>query len=638
MNQKRTLLILLIFNSLLASAQLGVDTLTLSEITVTSMSEPIAFVETSRIVTVINRQQLRNAAVSNIADILRVAASVDVRDRGGDGVQSDVSVRGGSFEQTQILLNGIPINDAQTGHHNMDLPVSLDDVERIEILEGTASRTFGSNGFAGAINIVTISGDQKHVQANISAGSNNYWKANVGISQKINKLNTYLSGTYSKSDGFTENTDFIKKNVFFHANLKTKIGVLGYQFGWQNRGFGANSFYAPQYPNQYEKTSTFINAISLRGGQSVQYKSNLYWRRHLDEFQLFRNNENAPTWYKSHNYHQTDGVGSDLIISKTLNHTLLSVGTNFRFDKIYSNVLGIAMENPKGNYSKQKSTQSAGFVADIHYEWEKFTFSAGGLLHWNSDFSWQNYFGADANFQITKQLKIYTSINKTYRLPSFTERFYSSTTFDGNQLLTPEYATNYEFGAKYFSPIFRAHISTFYRDGNNIIAYVRATSAEKWKATNMIDVQTYGIESSVNINVNQLFNNALPIEFVSFQYSLMNRENNSNTLLTNYSTDFLKHNLTVSIQHRIFAKLRANWSIQYQQRNGEYAPYDRQTNKFLSAEKYKPVCLVNAKLFYQFKYCQLYAEANNLLDVDYEDIANVPSPDFSLKIGVKIGF
>ena len=69
-----------------------------------------------KIVNVISQREIQNAPVQSIEDLLEYAVNIDLRQRGIDGIQSDVSIRGGSFEQVLILLNGIKINDPQTGH------------------------------------------------------------------------------------------------------------------------------------------------------------------------------------------------------------------------------------------------------------------------------------------------------------------------------------------------------------------------------------------------------------------------------------------------------------------------------------------------------------------------------------------
>lgn len=129
----------------------------LDEVQITGSRAPLTARQSAKIVEVISRDEIRRAEAQTINDVLKLATGVDVRQRGGFGVQTDISINGGTFDQITILLNGMPLTSPQTGHNAADLPVALDDIERIEILEGASARVFGSSAFNGAINIVTTS-------------------------------------------------------------------------------------------------------------------------------------------------------------------------------------------------------------------------------------------------------------------------------------------------------------------------------------------------------------------------------------------------------------------------------------------------------------------------------------------------
>jgi len=135
----------------------------LDEIEVTASRTPLQELQAARPVTVLSRQDIQAAAVQSINDLLKYAVGVDVRQRGAFGVQTDISLRGGTFDQVTILLNGINITNAMTGHLSADFPVAMEDVERIEVLEGPAARLFGTSAFSGAINIVTRAAKQSGV-------------------------------------------------------------------------------------------------------------------------------------------------------------------------------------------------------------------------------------------------------------------------------------------------------------------------------------------------------------------------------------------------------------------------------------------------------------------------------------------
>ena len=141
-----------------ASTQVDLD-----EVEVTASRAPIALNQATKIVTVIPAQEIAAAPVTSIQDLLEYAAGVDVRQRGEGGTQADISIRGGTFDQIAVLLNGINLSNPQTGHYSFDIPVNLSDIERIEVISGPSSRVFGASAFAGAINIITKSGQSNRI-------------------------------------------------------------------------------------------------------------------------------------------------------------------------------------------------------------------------------------------------------------------------------------------------------------------------------------------------------------------------------------------------------------------------------------------------------------------------------------------
>lgn len=130
-------------------------TVEMNEVNVTGTRAPLTVRQQARMVTVLSRSDIAAAPVQSVNDLLKYATGVDVRQKGPLGALTDVSIRGGNSEQVAILLNGINICDPQTGHNAMDLPVSLGEIERIEVLEGPAARVYGTSSLLGAINIVT---------------------------------------------------------------------------------------------------------------------------------------------------------------------------------------------------------------------------------------------------------------------------------------------------------------------------------------------------------------------------------------------------------------------------------------------------------------------------------------------------
>ena len=127
----------------------------LDSIIINSTRISIPFKKNSRTINIITAKDIKNSAATNVADLLQQVAGVDIRRRGTGGGQSDLYIRGGGFDQTLLLIDGIKMDDAQTGHHTMNAVLPIEVIERIEIIKGPAARIFGQNAFTGAINIVT---------------------------------------------------------------------------------------------------------------------------------------------------------------------------------------------------------------------------------------------------------------------------------------------------------------------------------------------------------------------------------------------------------------------------------------------------------------------------------------------------
>ena len=115
---------------LVATDSLSRQELKLDEVVVTGSRAPLTALQSAKVVAVITREDIHRAAAASINDVLKLATGVDVRQRGGFGVQTDISINGGTHDQVTILLNGVNISNPQTGHNAADFPVALDDIVR----------------------------------------------------------------------------------------------------------------------------------------------------------------------------------------------------------------------------------------------------------------------------------------------------------------------------------------------------------------------------------------------------------------------------------------------------------------------------------------------------------------------------
>ena len=395
-------------------------------------------------VQIISLEEIENAPVQTIEDLLEYAMNVDIRQRGGQGVQADISIRGGTFEQVLVMLNGIKLNDPQTGHHSMDLPVSLEQIERIEIITGGASRIFGNYAYTGAINIITKS--EMNNSVSISGGENAFKSGGINYHTSTGNLKHNISVNQKESDGYIEGMDYKIKNYYYQA--KTNIDGINALFnaGYTNKEFGAFSFYSLKYPNQFEKTQTTFASLQLRKEGKITLDNKISWRKHNDEFILFREN---PSWY--HNFHETNVFSMDMnVIQKTKTGTNV-IGMEIRTDNIISNVLGNDLESPieidtNNFYYKGASRTTTNLFIEKNINLNNLAISAGIMMNINSEYGNEYFPGIDMAYNFSNNIKLFTSYNKSMRTPNYTELYYLSPTNQGNINLKSEHSTNQELG------------------------------------------------------------------------------------------------------------------------------------------------------------------------------------------------
>ena len=247
-----------------ASDSLNHTEVKLDEVVVTGSRAPLTALQSAKMVKVITRDEINRAAATTLNDVLKLAVGVDVRQRGGFGVQTDISINGGTFDQITLLLNGVCISNPQTGHNASNFPVSLSDIERIEVLEGAAARVMGTSAFNGAINIVTRRDAVSCAQAGVQAGSYGTVQGDASGTLVTGNVSNHVGGSYALSDGGTPHSDFHKGRLYYNGIWTTSHVDLTWQLGMSRQDYGANTFYSAKYDDQWEKTSHIVGAVSAR--------------------------------------------------------------------------------------------------------------------------------------------------------------------------------------------------------------------------------------------------------------------------------------------------------------------------------------------------------------------------------------
>ena len=613
----------------------------LDEIEVSAQRSPALYSQVARIISVIESEEIEAAPAQSVQDLLEYVAGVDVRQRGAEGVQADVSIRGGTFDQTLILLNGVNITNPQTGHHNLNLPISLAQVERIEILEGPAARVYGPNAFSGAINIITKQSDSNSITIYLGGGSFCLVNTNLSGSFKTGKLSHSVTLNRKKSDGYINNTDFEISNIFYSNKLNTEKGKFSFQVGASQKGFGANSFYTPKYPNQYEETKTLFTSAKWESNSKLHLAPVVYWRRHQDRFELFR--DNPASWYTNHNHHLTNVFGANLNSWVQSEFGKSAFGIEFRSENILSNVLGEEMDLPQNVpgedavFTKSASRNTLSLFLEHVVFVDKWTVTAGLMSNYisGSNLGINLFPGIDVSYSFVQELKIFTSFNTSLRMPTFTDLYYSGPTNIGNPDLNPEKSVTLEGGLKLNQDFVQGHFVVFYRQGKNIIDWVKMDGDEVWQPKNLTQLNSLGTEVQIQFALRKQFGNIFPNKLM-FSYFYNNLRKEDFDFVSNYVLDNLKHKFVSSINQSITKNITIDFKISFQDREGTYTEFV--DNEWGSEVEYKPFWLFDAKVNYNLNDLNIFISVNNIFDLSYNDIGNIVQPGRWIKAGISYQF
>tara|TARA_R110002124_G_scaffold55615_4_gene157456 strand:+ start:1060 stop:2877 length:1818 start_codon:yes stop_codon:yes gene_type:complete len=577
----------------------------LDTVVITSSRIDLPFKENSRTILVITSQQIKQSAVTNIADLLQQVAGVDVRRRGVNGMQSDLYIRGGSFDQTLLLIDGIKVEDPQTGHHTMNMALPLDIIERVEIIKGAAARIFGQNAFTGAINIVTKKDASKVNSVGVQAGSFGQKNGAITVGKNLKNSSIIAHASLNSSDGYRYNTDFKNQNYFikntFNKN-NTPINFIGY---FTEKNFGANGFYAsPSAINQYEETQASLVGLSTTiKNNKLTLKPRLYWKRNQDMYLYTRSN---PSGYR--NLHISNKVGAE--VNASYNSSVGITGFGIDVAKVFltSNNLG----------SRNR------FMANLFLEHrfklldDKMDITPGIAVNYFSDFKFHAFPGVDIGYAVNDKFKVYANAGYTYRVPTYTDLFYSDPTTLGNANLNPEEAISEELGIKYTSSKIDFSAAIFNRDSNNLIDYVKANANDKWQATNIQDLNSLGVEfnGSFRYKVKDFVQN------FSFGYAYLDENLESvNATFSRYSINSLKHHITSTFRSQFFKNIRQSVIYKFAERS--------------TGESYSIVDLMFTLNINRFNVSLI---GNNIFNTIYTETNLVPMPKANFLIDINYKF
>jgi vitamin B12 transporter len=574
----------------------------LNDVIISAGRAPIEFNNITRNVEVLDSSRLASFPVNAPQDLLQYSNGVDLRQRGMEGVQSDVSIRGGTFEQSLILIDGVKVIDSQTGHHNTNLTITPDNIERIEILKGQGSNIFGPNAFSGAINYITKKNYGNRIQLSLTGGENGYYNTGITLSNSTHGLSNSVTFSKSHSDGYMHNTQFDITTINYAGTYVFNSGSVGVLAGYNENDFGANSFYSTSFPDQAEHTKT--GSVSLRGeweNKSVRLSAKMYWRNNKDEFVL---RSYDPGFYK--NNHETDVYGGELQATINSNLGITSIGGEYIYDKIGSNNLGIHNRDNKGLFLEHRNLLWDKLTTNISLF--GYNYTGIGIKFWP---------GIDLGYKVNDNLRAYFTAGRAFRVPSYTELYYNDPVTVGNPDLKHEETTNYELGMYYTGGAIETNASLFRKEGKDIIDWVRLESEQPWTVRNIASVNTNGIELGVNVFPGRIFEN-IPLLRIGLNYTYLDSDKSVDEFESRYVLDYLRHQIIADITHYLPWEIVASWYFRYKDRVNfeDYFVTDLQLRRAISS-------------------FDLFIKAANLFDVEYHEISGVLLPGRWITAGFK---
>lgn len=561
----------------------------------------LPFPALSRSIHLLRSADLKHIPAISAAEMLQYVPGVDIRQRGVHGVQADVSIRGGTFDQSLVLLNGIRLNDPQTGHHQLNLPLDHRQIERIEVLKGPAARIYGQNAFTGAINIVTRQPDRATLDVAIRAGQHQLGGIMAAASLPGRTMNHQMSIGRDFSQGYRHNTDYSITNAFYQGQGELGGGTFRVLAGFSERRFGANGFYAsPAFTEQYEEVQTSLVALDYsvhRGRWTL--KPRVYWRRNQDEYIFNRRN---PAAYR--NLHIGNSLGLEFHAQHRNRWGLSGVGGELSRFTLASNNLG----------ARERNILTAFLEHRFSWLGDRLDITPGLSFSAFSDYEARLFPGVDAGLALSRRWKVYANAGQTFRVPTFTDLYYQDPANAGNPELRPESAFAWEAGFKYIHQGLHIQAAWFDRDGRDLIDWTRSATDQPWRPDNVQNLTMRGVDASLDYHLQRG-----PLRMIRLGYTLIEADvRQTEGVLSRYVLNHLRHQAMAGLELGA-GPFALNLQGRYQER--------------IQLEDY---LLVDARLAYTRGAGQYFLEATNLTSANYTGPNLVPMPGRWIRGGIRM--
>ena len=624
--------------------------------------------EAPRALVVIGQEEVAQTAASSIADVLESIPGVDVRARGPFGIQTDLSVRGGTFNQTALWVDGIRWSAPHTDHHLLNLPLDPEDITRVEVIRGGATSALGAGAMTGAVALTAGPSLQDGTSVIAETGTNNWARAKVttdfGTARgALNVRRHRITASRASTDGTLgadTNTDADMTRMRYSGLLSGKWGSLRTSLGYADKAFGALNFYTASFPNQFEKTRTIQGqTMFARSKRNVKIEAGLHHRSHVDEFQLYREGEGfyqytdddylvfgsdtAASWYVAPNNHisHTSGGRVMLRLASYLGETFASLDARREFIK--SNLLGVdSLGDDEGIYRRADVRLNTDISLGHRAEFGPVALSATAAWNVNSMFGMRFVPGAELTVNMADDGSsiLFVSANRSVRHPSYTNLYYTLGGAVGSRDLQPETADQIETGVR-LSLLDDAAVGVqfeqafFQRRGSDMIDWARPNGSDTTFAINLRSVTFTGLESMVTFTPRREQDGGWKLRYGRLGFCTMEASETSAGFESNYLLDFLQTKLDASAGVTVPGDILVDGRWSYQDRIGGY--YNAALGEEVEIEPFSLVSVTASRRFWEGQ-VRAYARVDNALDRAVVDLGNVQQPGRWWSLGVAYTF
>ncbi len=556
-----------------------------------------------------------DAPLQTLESALRQSPAIDVRERGAKGMQADISIRGGSFDQTQMMLNGVNFTDARTGHQTHSLPIDIESVAGVELIDGV----MGIGAYAGAINIRTAPLYDDYLRLDMSGGSYGYAYGNLSGAVSKERLTIYTALSYRRSDGYTYNTDMENYNAFFRATYDhPKAGFFDIQSGYQHRAFGSNGFYSLSNPDQFETTSTALGSIRwVKGFGDLELNGSGSYRKNFDNYEWIKGSD------LGENFHNTDNVSAEIFANYKWGWGVSTLGVDYGYNHIWSTNMGVEQSDPNGKYTHADDRSTINSYLRHVKDWDQFTVTASVGVS-DTTYGTTPMWSVSGSYRPAKGVVVELGANESMRLPTFTDLYYSSAVNISNPNLEPERAITYRALGSFTRGRWASSATLYLRDGSNIIDWVQPEGESVYYSRQITELTTYGVEWMGSYSPKGF------VERVALNYGYITQDKDSGGMVSLYAQNYMRNKLTASVMLRPHPQIAITINGSLYDRMGSY------TNANGVVVEFEPYALLDARVSWERRGLKIYLDATNITSTTYYDYGGLELPPIWCSGGVVV--